>query len=726
MASPTPIFECTPERHGRAALEAPPPAGPLEASLAQMTVRVRVRLGTAGGDGVLAAWGDGATGGFALGIRRAGERPEERAWDDLQQNYLAFPEASGACTVLEASLALRNHNPAWSRLRVGVPVARLGRGRMLDVVLRFSGASLCLWVDGVPVDEEWPVGVMPVPTGPLRTGGAGAGGDIENVTVWPVALAEARIMAFAGGAARVAERTVQILGPENPRAQYWTPRGHNQWVGDAMLDEAPPAPGEPVRLFYLIDRRHGASKFGCGAHSVSQLASRDLAAWEAPGTAFGLEAWETVGTGRPIRRNGQVVLFYGLHTSRILPGDRLVEAAVVDGQTVPRDFPDAPRAPQGTSLAVSDDGVTFRESRRLVHPAQNPAVFRDASAGGWLMLAGYGTRGLWHSEDLERWTLVDPHIIPINEDSPTRNSDECQCWFEWNGWHYIIGGRTGFWMSRHQRGPYWEGKDQEHARAVVRPRWDIYDGLWVPMVASLPGNRRLMAGFLQGPDYDWAGHLVFRELVALEDGTLGLKWPAELTPPVQSWTPPALRCRGQAVADDAVAVTGSPASWASLETPAAARLSLRVACSGPASQAAIAFLDEAGTGGVLSFVKTTRRVQWNAAVRDGLPGAVATLTEILNGDDHPIWALQHPHLPFRGANFAITDVDGLDRAFRVEVLFFHDPKSRSTIIDACIDGQRTLITRRKGLKVAQLRLLADGPYRFEEIRMGTLAGWSEQ
>jgi len=696
------------------------PACELPALLTQLTVHVRTQIGARGWNSSLVDWGNDASRSLRLYTRRAGERPEDVTWDEIQQNYLSFPDASGVCDVLEAEVAFRNHYPQWNRMRVGVPAARIGKGRTHDIVLRFSGACLSLFVDGVLVDEDWPVGQIPSAAAPLRIGGAGGDAVIEAVTVWPCALSDSEIITQAGGKQRVAQRDTEILDPERTCVQYWTPRGHNQWFGDALLGEVTPFDGDRFRLFYLTDRRHGASKFGCGGHSIAQMSSVDLVRWQQHPGAFAIEPWETVGTGRPLAHDGKLLLFYGMHTSRVMPKDSIVHPGVDQEKcTIPQLFPDAPRYPQGMSFAESEDGSVFTKSRRLVHPAQNPAICRDETGNGFLLMAGYGSKGLWHSTDLQHWQLVDEAIIPVGGDSPVRNSDECQCMFEWNGWHYIIAGRTGFWMSRQQRGPYWEGKDGKKA-AVVKPRWDIYDGLWVPMVAAFANNRRIMAGFLQGPEFDWAGHLVFRELIQCEDGTLGTKWPEELTPPVRSWAAPCIRSQGTTA--DSISVTGAASSWAVIENvPSSARLSMRIAGGAATSCIGIAVLGEDGNGCALSVWPQAGRAQWSTVKAPAIPPQIPTLEEILAQDLDPIWKMQNPHVPFKGGDFAISQVEGLDRPFQVEVLFLYDPKSRSTIIDACVNGQRTLVTRRKGLIARQIRFLADGKCSFDETRIGELA-----
>ncbi len=61
-----------------------------------------------------------------------------------------------------------------------------------------------------------------------------------------------------------------------------------------------------------------------------------------------------------------------------------------------------------------------------------------------------------------------------------------------------------------------------------------------------------------------------------------------------------------------------------------------------------------------------------------------------------------PFAPYRGGDFAIEHVIGLDRPFTLDVIVEYDWKSDTTIVDACIDERRTMITRRNRLTGDQL------------------------
>ena len=81
--------------------------------------------------------------------------------DDGGQNYVAFPMRDGTVPVFEASLRLRQ--PVGKRelsdMKIGVPLALLPSplGRHA-VELVFSGARWTLYVDGMLMDNDFPLG----------------------------------------------------------------------------------------------------------------------------------------------------------------------------------------------------------------------------------------------------------------------------------------------------------------------------------------------------------------------------------------------------------------------------------------------------------------------------------------------------------------------------------------------------------------------------------------
>ncbi len=690
--------------------------------LPALTAHLRVHLGDKGWNTSLTEWvnDDGSIKSLRVYTRRADDSP----WDAIEQNYHAFTDAAGNCDVLEVEVRLNNHNPSWSAMRVGVPAARIGKDRIHDIVVRFNGVSLALFIDGVMVDENWPLGM--IPCGSYLKNAEGTDVGLLGLQIFPRALCDKEIIERSGGSAWVEQRTREILGPVPSQMQYWTPPGHNQWVGDVMFGDLRSFDPDRIHLYYLIDRRHSTSKFGTGGHFTAHMSSTDLVHWEHHPLALAPDEWTSFATGRPLVRNGKVIMGYGMHSSRIHAEKDLFQARLDPGSvTIPRIFqsagrmipgePDAGKYPMGSTFAESTDGINFQKSHLLIHPAQNPSIVKESAGDGFLMLAGYGGHGLWRSADLCHWHPVDQDIIPLWGQSSANNTDECQCYFEWNGWHYIVGGRTGFWMSKNQNGPYWEGPGDKKA-AAVKPRWSLNDGLWVPMVAEFKGNRRILAGFLTGPGFEWAGHLVFRELIQMAVGSLGLNWPAEMRPSVTSMLEPEIRGRGKVVRGSQVAVAAAPASWATLEgLPHSIHLHVRITPDAGTSHVAIAGLGANGAGCALSCLVRRGRAQWSESIHDSLPREVPSLEEINGRQDH-----NSPNIHWKGQDFTITNVDGMETSFDLEMVFRYDAKSMSTLIDACIGDHRTLITRRKGLELTTIRLLADGPATFEILTLGCL------
>lgn len=106
----------------------------------------------------------------------------------------------------------RNDRP----LRLVAPLRVFRPGDTHDVVVSFTGAKLSLSLDGVLMDEEWPVGRVALPsTDSLSL----AAGTLQKVTLWDRALSDQEIVQISGGEEQVAGREREILGPPRPLTQ---------------------------------------------------------------------------------------------------------------------------------------------------------------------------------------------------------------------------------------------------------------------------------------------------------------------------------------------------------------------------------------------------------------------------------------------------------------------------------------------------------------------------
>lgn len=655
-----------------------------------------------------------------LALRRSGCDPARDIWDRERENYPRWAGPDGTTAVLEAEVAVairppfRAHLPR--RMRVGVPLALVGDGRR-TVAVRMRSGKVDLVVDGRLVDEEWPCGPLDGVPARLRLAGGVA-------RVWRSALPDAAIATGAldhGGG-------VDLRGDQ---LQYWTPPGHNRWAGDTMLCHD----GERLHLFYLIDRRHHGSKGFCGAHQIAHFSTGDLAAWRGHPLALAVEEpWEAIGTGSMVKHAGRWHFIYGLHSGRCV-----TDAGA--GGDLPRRFADIAGTPEGTAIAVSDDGIAFRKQEELVQPAQNPSVFPDP-AGGFCLFAGEGAYGLYRSDDLRHWRAVDHAIVPYGPASPARNTCECMCHLAWGGWHYLFGGFTGFWMARDIAGPYWDQDGPGGAAAVAairdhvgdgmlnprpagtpgRPRWDIYDGLSVPMAAAMPDGRRILAGWLQDL-HGWAGCLVLRELLQEADGTLALRWPPECVPR----TGPAVTLGWDRAVGDRIVLdaTDGPAAAISDRLPAECLIEVDVEPAPGAGPYAVVVADGLIDGCELRLDPQRRIAQWGRVVAGRPAPDLPAQAEVLAamGPGSSPYDRPSPHVAHKAGDFAIGGVEGLAGRFTLRLLVIEDRKSGSVILDAEIAGRRTLITRRRGLSGCRLQLLATrGIVVFSLPRLWALSG----
>lgn len=381
-------------------------------------------------------------------------------------------------------------------LTLSVPWQAIGAGEH-DLLLRYAGHIAELFVDGVLVDEDWPMGSIP-----LENAGARIFDGTLEAKVWPYALTEAELDNLIRDKQDLENRKTLYLGTEPNSIQYWKPRGFNTGVGDCM----PYFDGENFHIYYLFDRRGHASKWGLGAHQWAHISTKDMRNWTHHPMAVAItQEWEgSICTGSVIKENGIYYAFYAVRA--------------VDG------------SPARLTYAVSKDGIHFTKSetyinisnRYLLSSVRDPHVFKDAEGDYHMLITTSLVDGVKHegclahlrSNDLLNWQEEEPFIVPGYHGEP-----ECSDYFEWNGWYYLIFSNDGLARYRYSKEPFgpW-----------LRPAMDTIDSvqLRVPKTAAFPEGRRMVTGFLSGPGR-YGGELVIRELVQEEDGSLGLKIPAE-------------------------------------------------------------------------------------------------------------------------------------------------------------------------------------------------------
>jgi len=244
-----------------------------------------------------------AEGALRVVVRDAVKSPAPNDYDARFGNYLNFSLPDGSCPVLEALLP----GPTG---RVGIPFGALERiDGSHDLRIIWNGTYFTLDLDNQR-DEDFPFEPL----------------------LWP-----------RGETGKVLSRRVTdfVFSPHAPKgpvpqsgvslktgfhAMYWTPRGHNQWLGDVVTCTW----DGRLHVFYLIDRRHHHSKGRRGGHWFEHLVTDDLVTWRELPTAVPMDVFtEYIGTGTPFRLGDKYCLAYGLHTTRHGTEEEIANLATV-------------------------------------------------------------------------------------------------------------------------------------------------------------------------------------------------------------------------------------------------------------------------------------------------------------------------------------------------------------------------------------------------------------
>ncbi|MDR3710616.1 MAG: hypothetical protein P4L33_20130 [Capsulimonadaceae bacterium] len=301
--------------------------------------------------------------------------------------------------------------------------------------------------------------------------------------------------------------------------QYSRPGG-NFFVGDCM----PFAHDGVFHLYYLLDEAHHALRGGLGGHQWAHLSTTDLVCWTQHPLALALgQDWEaSLCTGSILHYREKYHAFYPTRTWQ--KTECLSHASGPDGisfaKTLPNPFLSAPAgyAPadfRDPFAYIGDDGrVNLLVTARLEAPSL-------AGLGGCIVR--------FTSQDLAHWDFQGPILFPGSRKGHL-SVPECPDYFAFNGRQYLTFGqglRTYYRISS-DGGASWS-----------RPLIDTLGNnmLAVMKTASFGDGRRIGVAWIGSRDGGrddgnrlWGGHLVFREIVPLRDGSLGTKFPAEMVP----------------------------------------------------------------------------------------------------------------------------------------------------------------------------------------------------
>jgi sucrose-6-phosphate hydrolase SacC (GH32 family) len=307
---------------------------------------------------------------------------------------------------------------------VTAQLAQIGAGDWHDVVARYDGKSLRLFVDGVLMDEAAPAG--PLRTGnpvPCLIGGEPAGnsvkagwkGEIDHVAIWDKALPDADIERLAGGAIQVAARRKYYTGntplpaPADLYREKYRPQFHftaRQWTYRKLNPDQREEGwlNDPNGLIHLDGEYHlFAQRWNrCWIHAVSP----DLVHWTELPPAF----WENKQFGTGVQSGGAVL--DANNTSGLSP----------DPKTPPLVAFWSGNDNRSQCISYSlDKGRTWTKYARnpvLVHAERDPMVFRHEPRKCWVMvLYGDGAYYLFTSPNLLDWTR-QPGSIPNSFECP--------------------------------------------------------------------------------------------------------------------------------------------------------------------------------------------------------------------------------------------------------------------------------------------------------------------
>lgn len=301
--------------------------------------------------------------------------------------------------------------------------------------------------------------------------------------------------------------------------QYFKPRG-SSFVGDCM----PFSHAGVFHLYYLLDEGHHQAKGGLGGHQWAHASTTDLIHWTHHPLAIPLseDCEGSICTGSVFFHEG---VYHAYHGTRLVDwSQRLSHATSRDGISFVKDPHPVGYPPPGYSRNDFRDPCVYIDDagqfQMLVTAKIEEYPLHDQ--GGCLLRLSSG--------DLERWPPAGPFLIPGGE--PGYGSiPECPDLFYWQGWYYLLFGlklHTHYRMARRLSGPW------------LRPAVDRLDNRLVAVMktASFGSGRRIGAAWVPARQGDrdegellWGGNAVFRELVQLEDGSLGTRFPLEMNLP---------------------------------------------------------------------------------------------------------------------------------------------------------------------------------------------------
>ena len=558
-----------------------------------------------------------------------------------RQNYSAFCTPDSSCRIIEASLKTVNESQPYT---IGFPLSLISDPENEhEFALMFDGVKFQIFCDGIVMGHEFPNGLP------------------YHFYEWDVRCSQ-KSKAFdryfmtndLSGVNRT-RRQVQL----ERAIQYYTPFGSNTWVGDVVVQEFRGV----FHVFYLIDRHHYGARNGKGMHEFWHLSTEDFINWTDHGPIFEItESWQSVGTGNSFIFQDKLHLSFGWHTERNAPTYQTANTLFYRnlkqyGHTGKfRCNEIGELFPGGASYVSSEDGIHFTPSRELIHYLENPCIF--VQPDGTLQMV---QSGIWKSDHLGDWTLIDDTFPPSGEKSFARNCLDCPAMFELDGWEYCMIGFSAFFGRK---------SGSEEWIVFVEKGWDPYDGTNVPMVAWDKNHRLIEGGWLGG--IGWGSCLLLREIIALGNGRIGKRWIPETLPEFH----PASEFSGR------------------IEIPENQDVMLEFTVDSTDPELIVIF---EGNGGTCQFTLTPaeKRAQWSVSGE-----RIPSFREDLLAHPECMSFNATPYCPKHGKNDAKENLFLPDGMFMVRILLHTDRKMNAAVLDAEIAGHHTMASMRQDLTVS--------------------------